>query len=513
MRSRRAGGQREAPPNPARRGAAWDLAALLAGGSLPLAFAPFSLSAWAVAPMTVLFASWLCASPWRAAWRGLLFGAGMFGVGVSWVYVSLHTYGRMPAPLAAIAVAVFVLLLSLFPAAVGFAQAKLVRPASMLRPGCAAPALWVLGEWAREWVLTGFPWLSLGYSQTESPLFALAPLVGVYGLSLVVVASAGAVVLAWYRRTRVSMMPLAGLLVVWLAAVPLGGVQWVRPVNAPLAVALVQGNVGLDEKWAPERQAEIVDLYLGLSAAAPEAQLIVWPEAALPLYRDALPDRLWDALQGMPSDFLFGVLEREPSATGMSVYNSVAGVGADGAVQIYRKRHLVPFGEYLPLRPLFAWVLDYLHIPMADFLPGDGARTALVLAGNVVGVSVCYEDAFAAEVLAAVPKATLLANVSEDAWFGASLAPHQRLQMARMRAREAGRAMLRAGNTGISAVIDHRGAVLERSPQFRTVVLTATVQPMAGETPFARYRHLPAVLVSLLLTLASAWLARYRPRG
>lgn len=467
-----------------------------AGAGAPLAFSPFDLFPLAVLAPAVLFWLWLDAAPRHAAWYGFAFGFGMFGLGVSWVYVSLHTYGNMPMPLAALAVVLFIAVLAAFPALLGWLQARLFRRRGASFVVLVLPAGWVLCEWLRGWFLGGFPWLHLGYSQMGLPLSGFAPWSGVYGVSLAVAVSAGLLLQAWRAGKRRWFVYASMLVVFWTGGWVAGQVDWVRPAGAPVRVALVQGNVPLRIKWVPEYRLAVIRNYIELSARAPQAQLVVWPESAVPGYLDDLApefvSRLRSRHRDYGTDFLVGVVEQD-RATG-AYYNSVVSIGAaEGA---YRKRHLVPFGEFLPFPFLFRWLIDYLHIPMSDFSPGASTQAALSVLGQKVGVSVCYEDAFGAEVIQFLPQATLLVNVSEDAWFGNSLAPHQRLQMARMRAWESGRPMLRASNTGPSAVIDHQGRVRARSPQFKPHVLTARVQRTEGTTPYVRFGDLPVVLLA-----------------
>jgi len=487
-----------------------DILALAAGGLLPLAFAPFYVFALAVASPAVLFALWLDSPPGRAAWRGLLFGLGMFGVGTSWVYVSLHTYGNMPAPLAALAVLFFTLALAAFPALAGWLQSHLVDRRKALPVILVLPALWVLLEWLRGWVLSGFPWLNLGYSQASSPLAGLASWAGVYGVSLAVAVSAALVLQAWRERQGLWGRYLVALAVLWAGAWFVGRVPWVQASGEALRIALVQGNVPIESKWRPENRPAIVERYIRLSEQAGQSDLIVWPETAMPGYLDEIDpvflERLRRRADEGGGEFLIGVVEKGWHGGRGTYYNTVVGIGSRPA--FYRKRHLVPFGEFLPLRPALEWVLRYLHIPMSDFTAGEPDQPPLEIAGHRIGVSVCYEDAFGEELIQALPQATLLVNVSEDAWFGRSLAPHQRLQMARMRAMESGRPMLRAANTGPSAVIDHRGEVLARSPQFQAHVLTARVQPTQGATPYVRFGNWPTVLL-IVGVIAGAWVRRH----
>ena len=490
-----------------------DVLALIAGALMPLAFAPLGWFPIAMVAPALLFLLWRNASGARAAWRGFLFGFGLFGVGVSWVYVSLHNHGNMPAPMAGLAVVLFAAGLALFPAAVGGLQARFAAAPVGLRLALIVPALWVLFEWIRGWFLTGFPWLNLGYSHVDTPLAGWAPWLGVYGVSFAVAVSAGLLAAAWADPAWRWRLHVPVLVCAWLVGWLAGQPGWVQPIGEPLRVALVQANVPLAIKWRPEFRQSIVDSYVELSARASDVDLVVWPEAAVPGYFDQIAPQLTPRLQRLrgdaSTDFLIGAIERDANAS--SYYNSVFAFGGSGGS--YRKQHLVPFGEFLPLPGVLQWLLDYLHIPMSNFSRGGADQTLLRAAGHAIGVSVCYEDAFGEEVIGALPQATLLVNVSEDSWFGNSLAPHQRLQMARMRALEAGRPMLRAANTGPSVIIDHRGAVQQRSPQFAAYTLVGEVQPTEGVTPYVRFGNTPIVtaLLVLLVGFGTAFRTRRIP--
>jgi len=487
-----------------------DLAAFFAGCLTPLAFAPFGLFPLAVLAPMLLFLVWRGARPGRAAWRGFLYGLGAFGIGVSWVYVSLHDFGFMPLPLAAFATLLFVAGLALYPALLGFVQVRLAWLPAGLHLALVLPALWVLGEWFRGWFLSGFPWLNLGYSQSNSWLAGYAPLAGVYGVSLIVALSAGLLAATVYDRRRALRVYLPALVLLWAGGFAASHIRWVEPTGEALRVALVQGNIALAQKWQPDYRPAIVDRYVHLSERAGKVDLIVWPEAALPghlaEFGPTLLPRLTQLAQAQGADLVFGLVEYDAGAR--RYYNSVMRIGA-GPATVYRKRHLVPFGEFLPWPALFGGVIQYLQIPMSNFAAGAPAQPALRAANQSLAVSVCYEDAFGEELLTWLPQASLMLNVSEDAWFGNSLAPHQRLQMAQLRALEVGRPMVRAANTGPSAAIDHTGTVLQRSPQFEPQVLLAQVQPMRGATPYARFGNAPIVGM-LWLVLAGVIVAGWR---
>lgn len=488
--------------------------ALLAGASLPLAFAPISLFPLAVFSPAFLF--WLCldASPRRAFIVGYLFGVGFFGVGVSWVAVSFYRFGGMGGVLSVAATLLFVFFLALFPALLVWLSrrffSRLNATAYLL---LLTPTLWVLFEWVRGWILTGFPWLNLGYSQTDSFLAGLAPVSGVYGISWVVALSAGLLVWSGKAPGRRRIIGVCTLAAIWGGAGLLLLIEWSSPHGRPLTASLIQGNVPQNLKWRPDQRTPTINLYTRLSRERWDRDIIIWPETALPAYYHQaeafLQELAREARDNGDAELLIGLPVKSRDGR---YYNSVVrvGVGADvgnddgaenaNSSQIYYKSHLVPFGEYIPLKGLLGGLLDILQVPMANFSRGAPDQPLLELAGHKIGVSICYEDVFGEEVIRGLPEARLLVNVSNDAWFGDSFAPHQHLQMARMRSMETSRPMLRATNNGISAIIDYRGEVLATSPQFELAVLDGEVQPRTGATLYVQVGNWP-VLVGLFLVL------------
>ncbi len=491
-----------------------ELLALVAGAIYPLGFSPFHLFPLTVLALAVLFALWSTQGLRRSTWLGFVFGLGLFGVGASWVFVSMHTFGNMDTPLAGMATVLFVAVLALFPLLAGLLQACFARIRPVLRVTLAAPLAWTLVEWLRGWVFTGFPLLDAGYSQTSTPLAGLAPWLGIYGMSLATAASAG-LLAAWYGRGwRQGWRFGAVLAAVWAVGLVAGLPDWGHNVGQPLRVALVQGNIPLKIKWRPDYRPVILDTYLKLSAEHPDARVVIWPEGAVPAYLDDLPPAFVSALQGYADrnhqDFLFGAVDREAVNGRLRYYNAATSFGSTRAV--YRKHHLVPFGEYPPLDPVFRWLLTSMQIPMADFAAGPAGQRPLKVAGQEAAVAICYETAFAAETAAMAPPATMIVNISENAWYGDSLAPHQLLQMARMRAMETDRPLLRADNAGLSAAIDARGKMLAVSKQFHQGVLMATVQGRTGLTPYVRFGNAPVVSL-LLLGLAALLVLELRARN
>ena len=470
------------------------LAACALGAAAVLGFAPTAL-----APLPVLSAAgllWLwqgAAAPRRAAALGFAFGMGLFLTGVSWVYISLHDYGDMPAALAAVATLLFCAFLALYPALVGYLQARLGGPLAA-RQLVLIPALWALSEWLRGWIFTGFPWLSLGYSQAESPLRGYAPLAGVFGLSWLVLLCA-ALLLALMRPTRRGAAVAALALVLGLGY-GLDRIEWTQPQGAPITVSLLQGNIAQDLKWDAGRFASTVQLYQRMIERS-AARLTILPETAIPRFLDLLDPALVSALAASArrhgGDLIVGVPLRDGAGR---YYNSAISLGASPS-QRYDKIHLVPFGEFIP--PGFGWVLSILKIPLADFSRGSTAQAPLALAGQKIAVDICYEDAFGEEIIRPLPQATLLVNVSNVAWFGDSLAPHQHLQISQLRALETGRDMLRATNTGMTAIIDHHGHVVAALPAFTQGTLSGSAQGRSGATPYVRWGNAPLLLLATLL--------------
>jgi apolipoprotein N-acyltransferase len=467
------------------------LYSVLAGAATVLAFAPFGLHPLALLTLALLIHLWMRAPPQRCALLGFAFGAGLFGAGVSWVYVSLHQFGGMAAPLAVFATLVFCALLALFPAAAGWLQARVPAP-DAARAGLLIPATWVLCEWMLSWVFTGFPWLALGYSAAGWPLQGYAPLGGVYMVSFVLVSAAGMLWLLAGQKPRF----LVVLLLVVGTGEALRHVAWTVPAGAPVPTALLQGNIEQEMKFHPERAPRILETYARL-AEGTQARLVIFPETALPAFLDRIDPAYLARLDAVgkrnEGDLLVGV----PYRTGHGAYyNSALSLGVSPR-QIYHKMHLVPFGEFVP--PGFRWTLDVLSIPLSDFSRGSFDQPPLEVAGQRVAVNICYEDVFGAEIARSLPEATLLVNMSNVAWFGDSLAPAQHLQIARLRAIETGRMHLTATNTGITAAIDRNGRVLARLEQFTEGRLEIPAQGYAGATPYVRLRDWPVVVACLLI--------------
>jgi len=469
-----------------------------AAGALSVAgFAPLAAYPLAILALWGLLLVWRSATPRMAFLAGFGFGAGLFGVGASWVYVSLHDFGAMPAPLAAIGTVAYCAILSLYPAGAGWCFSRL-RAGSPASVAFAFPALWTLFEWWRGWMFTGVPWLALGYSQVDSPLGGFAPLVGVYGVSFVTALCVALLaVVVGFGRARVA----AGMALVFIFGIGhfLKQVEWTSPVGLPIRVSLLQGNISQDLKFQAGRYAATLALYKRLIEAS-DGRLIVLPETAIPRFLDDVDPRYLDGIAKTAAergaDILFGVPVRAP---GGLYYNSVVSLGTS-PIQRYDKAHLVPFGEFVPYG--FHWIVNTVAIPMSDFSLGTDSPKPLDLAGQKVAPNICWEDAFGEEIIRQLPDATLLVNVSNVAWFGDSLAPSQHLQISRMRAIETGRTMLRATNTGMTAIVDPHGRVVGRLPQFAEGILSGEAQGYTGATPYVRWGNPPVVIAGFALVIA-----------
>ena len=482
------------------------LVSAVAGLALPLAFAPFNWFFIAPLSYAALFYAWRDARPKHAFWIGLVYGCTSFGAGTYWTYIAVHDFGELPVPLAVVISLALVATLALFVAVTGFIAARWFRTGGAGAWLVSLPALFVLAEWTRGWLFTGFGWLAAGYSQTDSWLIGWAPLFGVHAMSWAVLLAAGGLLTLWRGTPRARLaaaVAIVGLAIVGLAS---GNRDWTAPKDRVLGVAVVQGAITQDLKWRPEQLPETLRVYEELTAQSAGSDLIVWPEAAIPDlyermtgYLDSL--RTWAIERG--SVIVLGILATGPDG-GTSTFRNVV-VSLTEPPAMYVKRHLVPFGEYYPVPEFMRDWFRLMNLPASDAVPGAADQPPLEIAGEKVAVTICYEDVFGAEQLHYLPEATLLVNVSNDAWFGDSIAPHQHLQIARVRAAEAGRYLLRSTNTGVSAVIDPRGALVATLPQFEPGVLKAPVRGYTGATPYARWGNYPVVIGALLALAAALW--------
>ena len=456
----------------------------------------------------------------RAMRVGFIFGLGQFLGGVSWVYVSMHDIGGMPAALALLATVLFAACLALYPMLAGGlyalmhggrAETQAAHDVAHRLPRLLSPLLfaasWSSFEVLRGVLFTGFPWLSLGYSQSPpSPLAGYAPILGVYGLSFLTAWLAGLTGEFWIRLRNLGWHWSSTLTPVSFAAASLvlGGIgltqiAWTRPEGAPLKVSLLQGNVAQSMKWQPDQYVQTLITYFQLARNNP-ATLIVMPETAIPSLLTEVPAEFLQDLQRIGQEqrgnILMGVPTGDNAPERHWYANSAVSLGVD-PLQVYNKVHLVPFGETTP--PGFGWFLRWIQMPMPNFTRGDVDQPLMQINHQKIAVNICYEDLFGSEIAQRAVDASLMVNLSNTAWFGDSLAQPQHLQIAQIRALENGRPMLRATNTGMTAVIGPRGERQAVLAAFTRNALVTSVQGMQGTTPFQRWRNTPVIGASLLL--------------
>lgn len=482
--------------------------AFVAGALFSLSFAPLGLWPFAILMPALLMGLWDGAAPKRAGWLGFWFNAGTFSVGTYWLYISLRINGGAPIALALFLMVALVSIMGLYHFLLGWLIAKFLPQRGALRWMLGIPGAWLLVEWWRSWFLSGFGWLALGYSQTDTWLGNLAPAVGQFGIGLAVLVCAGALptLLFGARRERITAAVVFAL--VWAAGFAAGRVTWTQPFGKPITVAVVQGAFTPDEKWLTENLKTTLDLYENRTREALGSDLVVWPEAAVPaLFNDLLPffDRIYAQARAHGTSLVTGAIREDRG----QYYNSVLALDAAGSgLGWYDKHHLVPFTEFFPVPQFVRDWLRLMNLPYADFAHGAADQDTLVAGDQHIAASVCYEDAYGSSQLHALETATLLVNVTNDAWFGKSSARYQHLQISRMRAMEADRPMIRAANNGVSAAIDERGRILVTAPEYEANVMRATVQPRTGRTPFAWAGNWPSVCLALVFGLWSAYVRR-----
>lgn len=483
-------------------GALRNTAYFASGALAALGFAPAGLYLLPPLLLLPLLLSCLTDAPRTAARHGFFFGVGLFLAGTYWIYISVHVFGQAPLWLAVILMIALVLLMAAYYA---LAAAVIARwsAASPWRLIVIAPAVWVLMEWLRGWLFSGFPWLSLGYGHIDSFLAGWAPLGGIYAVTLLLMLSTAALPAAWMLKGIRQRVAISVVALPWIVGALLLQIDWTSASGEPLMTSIVQGGIGQDKKWLPEQFRPTLDLYRQATQAQRESKLIVWPEVALPTLADRVEPYLSMVEMGLrdrDASLVLGILERDHNSE--HIFNSALLLNG-GEIQRYRKRHLVPFGEYFPVPDSVREWMRLLSLPASDMTPGDDVQPLLKTAdGHHLAVAICYEDAFGAEQLYALPEADILINLSNDAWFGDSLAPHQHLEMARMRALEVGRYSVRATNTGVSAFIGPKGELLAIAPQFQFAVLNASIVPMQGLTPYAKTGNWPTLIIVILMMFA-----------
>jgi apolipoprotein N-acyltransferase len=468
----------------------------LAGVMVTLSLAPFGL--WPLGILSCALYAYLLSTctARQALWRGWLYGLGMFGSGVSWVYVSIHVYGYASVPLAILLTALFCAGLALLHALFAWCYVRFVRflPGGML---VGFPALWVLFEWFRGWFLTGFPWLYLGYAHIETWISGWAPILGVFSLSFICALTGTCLFLAWRSRQLVACMTYAVIVItLWAGGAVLKPTQWVaRASEHSLSVAIYQPNIPQEHKWDPAWYRPILRQLQEATDPLLGHDIVIWPEAAIPNYyqrAQGFLEPLARRAAAIDTTLVTGIPYRPEG--GQAYYNSIAALGYGEG--IYHKQRLVPFGEYVPLEGLLRGLIAFFDLPMSAFSRGPADQKPLRVGPYRVAPFICYEIVYGNQVAASARDTDLLITISNDSWFGNSIGPLQHLQIAQMRARENGRYVLRATNNGVSAIIDHQGRIVDRTAQFVEATLVGKAEVMLGNTPFGSFGTAPIITIS-----------------
>lgn len=490
---------------------------LAAGALITLTLAPFNLWPLVFISCIVLYLGLSQLNPRQAAVRGWWFGFGLFASGTSWVYVSIHDYGAASAPLALFLTIAFVAGLGLFLALLGWLWARFLRQNNhSISNALAFAALWVIIEAFRGWFLTGFPWLYIGYSQLQGPLAGLAPLGGVWLISFTLALSSVLLITLWKAKLLLSRLS-AGLIliVIWGLGLGMQSYEWTQPSAKPLSVTAIQGNIEQNLKWDPAQIEAQLLLYQSLTLNAAPSDLVIWPETAIPVLKEQAQgylDSMDRIISRQDSALITGLPLRQQDTHGdLRYYNAITTLGdSDGE---YRKQKLVPFGEYVPLQDLLRGVIAFFDLPMSDFARGPSQQAPLNAKGYKIAPYICYEVVYPEFATELAAQSDILLTISNDTWFGTSIGPMQHLQMAQMRALEAGRWMIRATNNGVSALIDPRGEITVTVPQFQQAVLRGSVVPMQGLTPYLRWQSWPLILLCALCLIPAVLQRRMYHKG
>ena len=480
----------------------FSLLSMLTGALLPLAFAPTNWFLIAFISPAVLLAIWAHSTPIQSLWRGWLFGLGFFGIGTSWVYVSIHQFENANVLLAVLITILFIFILAMFIAIQSFSFSFLSHNKSMVATSLFIfPAWWVIWEWLRSELFTGFPWLFLGYSEIHYFLSGFAPIIGVYGVSLVIAFISGCLYLLFFhRKAKIKILSIIFIIILLFTGGILRTKQWTYPQKRILLASLIQGNIRQAIKWDINYLCSILHTYYTETIKHWQSDIIVWPEAAIPIYSQQIPS-FFNSLNEKAKKHQTALIIGAPiyHEKTQQTFNGLTVLG-DGH-GLYLKRHLVPFGEYLPFPQLFSGMMKYFNIPMSDLSSGSWNQPSLYAKNISFSPFICYEIAYPSQVLSGTKGKAFIAVISDDSWFNGTIASAQQLQIAQMRALETNRYLIYSTNTGITAIIDPSGKIYQSIPQNKLVVLTGQITPMLGETPLMKWNYYPLLRIVIILLL------------
>jgi apolipoprotein N-acyltransferase len=435
---------------------------------------------------------------------GMCFGLGYFVLGLWWIYISLHDIGGLHWTLSAMAVFLLAACLSVYFSAASL-SIRIFK--STYLSGLVLAASWVLLEYLRGQLFTGFPWMGLAETQFNGPFAPVAPLLG--GLACTFLT----VWISWeiLQARKHLLFSAIGIFSIVILSQAASLISFTKPVGEPISIRLIQGNYEQSLKFNPQAVGEQIIFYAAAIQSTP-ADLIVIPETAFPWPQGKLPNGLLDSLQKFSnvssSNLLLGVIGEISGSKGLQYSNRALGLSPNSQLYQYDKSHLVPFGEFVPTG--FRWFVKAFGVPLNNFSRGaqDQPLFAIKKSGQdpvYAAITICYEDVFGSELAARLREsdqpANLMINITNLAWFGASQAPTQQLRLSQLRSLETGLPALRATNTGITAVLGPDGKVLEKLPEFTQGTLSATVQAYSGKTPYVIWGNTPILSISCLLLL------------
>ncbi|UUM31217.1 apolipoprotein N-acyltransferase [Vibrio japonicus] len=492
------------------------LAAVFVGAITTLAFAPYQIWPLAFVSPALLLILLHRQSSKHALGIGYAWGLGQFATGVSWVYVSIDHFGGMPKIASLFLMALLIAYLAIYPALFSWSLNRFFPNSNRTRFLLTAPALWLIFDWLRGWVMTGFPWLWLGYSQIDSPLANFAPIGGVELLTLLMVLSAGSIAYAFIKK---QWMHLLIPIVILSAGYGLKAANWVTPnPSSTTKLALIQGNIAQELKWVPSQRWPTIMKYTDLTRENWDADIIIWPEAAIPAFEfevSSYLSNLDSAAKLNNSAVITGVVNQ---GANKQFYNSILTVGntAYGDYsydmnQRYHKHHLLPFGEFVPFEKILRPLAPFFNLPMSSFSNGEFIQPNIDANGKQMAPALCYEIIFNEQVRQNITEETdFILTLSNDAWFGRSIGPLQHMEIARMRALELGKPVIRSTNNGVTAVTDYKGNIVEQIPQFKTGVLRTEVVSTSGQTPYRQIGSWPLYLWVVLSLFVGVVMARRR---
>lgn len=474
----------------------WSLRFFFFGLLFPLGFAPFHWPGVAIISLALLYYQLQQSGRSHAALHGFAFGCGVFSLGVSWIFVSIHEYGHLNLLISLLVTLLFIAYLSLFPALMAFCFSRMpVKPLS-LSSGLVFSALWVLNEYLRSTLLTGFPWLLLGVGQFDAPSRYLLPIIGIYGVGLVTCFAATLLAMSVTKANRLIYF----VMVVTLLLLPnlMQYKQWGETSTRPVSIGIIQANMSMRDKWDESLLWALLQRYKHDTQQLLGTELIVMPESAIPLPPSYITDFIEELHQSATqanSSILLGTLLAAPHSD--HYFNAITVLGRGEGT--YLKQHLVPFGEYTPAP--FTWITHWLQVPDGDLEAGKSQQHLINIQNHAIASLICYEVAYGSLLRAQLPQAEWIVSISDDGWFGHSLALYQHQQMAQALSLQTARYQILANNDGLSSVINNEGEIIASLPAFSSGLLRSFIYPMQGNTPWVYYGDWPILVFSALICL------------